>query len=148
MKKVKRGLAVLLVLCTQWATAQGLADVMRYSRQDPLGSARSMGMGGAMTGLGADLGAIWRRKCLKGAIWMLDVIFQIPKPFEHTFWNAFLPNFDTMKPHYNKQTGCKPQPHKIMDGYSTTLAWRIACERMNPHRALWHNSASKTNTEQ
>ena len=59
MKNLSRGLAVLLLGCAQWTAAQGLADVMRYSRQDPMGSARSMGMGGAMTGLGADLGAIW-----------------------------------------------------------------------------------------
>lgn len=39
--------------------AQGLSDVMLYSRMDPLGSARSMGMGGAMTSLGADLGGIF-----------------------------------------------------------------------------------------
>jgi len=38
--------------------AQGLDDVMLYSRMDPLGTARSTGLGGAMTALGADLGAI------------------------------------------------------------------------------------------
>ena len=40
------------------AQAQGLSDVMLYSRMDPLGSARSMGLGGAMTALGADLGSV------------------------------------------------------------------------------------------
>lgn len=39
--------------------AQGLSDVLLYSRMDPLGSARSTGLGGAMTSLGADLGAVW-----------------------------------------------------------------------------------------
>ena len=77
MKKVKRGLAVLLVLCTQWATAQGLADVMRYSRQDPLGSARSMGMGGAMTGLGADLGAIWSNPAGLGLYRSSDIAISV-----------------------------------------------------------------------
>ena len=58
-QKLNWGLLVLLAGCTHWSAAQGLSDVMLYSRQDPMGTARSMGMGGAMTGLGADLGAIW-----------------------------------------------------------------------------------------
>ncbi|MGB1619021.1 MAG: hypothetical protein ACPHBM_05310, partial [Flavobacteriales bacterium] len=46
---------ILLALTGQ---AQGLDDVMLYGRMDPLGTARSTGLGGAMTALGADLGAI------------------------------------------------------------------------------------------
>ncbi len=46
---------ILLALSGQ---AQGLDDVMLYGRMDPLGTARSTGLGGAMTALGADLGAI------------------------------------------------------------------------------------------
>lgn len=50
--------------CAAWTfvssplLSQGLSDVLLYSRMDPLGSARSMGMGDAMTALGADLGSI------------------------------------------------------------------------------------------
>jgi long-subunit fatty acid transport protein len=39
--------------------AQNYTDVLRYSRVDPLGSSRSIGLGGAMTALGADLGTMW-----------------------------------------------------------------------------------------
>lgn len=47
-----------LLLLTLCGRAQGLDDIMRYGRMDPLGTARSTGLGGAMTALGADLGAI------------------------------------------------------------------------------------------
>lgn len=77
MKKARRGLTVLLVCCAQWATAQGLTDVMRYSRQDPLGSARTLGMGGAMTGLGADLGAIWSNPAGLGLYRSSDIAFSL-----------------------------------------------------------------------
>lgn len=45
-------------LITMASQAQGLDDIMLYGRMDPLGTARSTGLGGAMTALGADLGAI------------------------------------------------------------------------------------------
>ena len=77
MINCKRGLAVLLVLCAQWVAAQGLADVMQYSRQDPLGSARTMGMGGAMTALGADLGAIWSNPAGLGMYRSSDISFSV-----------------------------------------------------------------------
>lgn len=77
MINCKRGLAVLLVFCAQWGAAQGLADVMQYSRQDPLGSARSMGMGGAMTALGADLGAIWSNPAGLGMYRSSDLSFSV-----------------------------------------------------------------------
>ncbi len=68
---------MLSVLYVQSLSAQGLADVMRYSRQDPLGSARSMGMGGAMTGLGADLGAIWSNPAGLGLYRSSDLAFSL-----------------------------------------------------------------------
>ena len=49
---------VALSFVTLPLQSQGLSDVMLYSRMDPMGSARSMGMGDAMTALGADLGNI------------------------------------------------------------------------------------------
>ena len=73
----KRGLAVLMTLCAQWAAAQGLADVIQHSRQDPLGSARTMGMGGAMTALGADLGAIWSNPAGLGMYRSSDLSFSV-----------------------------------------------------------------------
>ncbi len=77
MKNLSRGLTVLLLGCAQWVAAQGLTDVMRYSRQDPLGSARSMGMGGAMTALGADLGAIWSNPAGLGMYRSSDIAFTL-----------------------------------------------------------------------
>lgn len=77
MKMLRRGWMVLLLACTHWATGQGLTDVMRYSRQDPLGTARSMGMGGAMTGLGADLGAIWSNPAGLGLYRSSDIAFTL-----------------------------------------------------------------------
>ena len=53
------GLLLLSFVQSTPLHAQGLSDVMLYSRMDPLGSARSTGLGGAMTSLGADLGAVW-----------------------------------------------------------------------------------------
>jgi len=53
------GLLLLSFVQSTTLSAQGLSDVMLYSRMDPLGSARSTGLGGAMTSLGADLGAVW-----------------------------------------------------------------------------------------
>lgn len=77
MINCKRGLTVLMVLCAQWVAAQGLTDVMQYSRQDPLGSARTMGMGGAMTALGADLGAIWSNPAGLGMYRSSDISFSL-----------------------------------------------------------------------
>lgn len=53
------GLALLALATPSCLCGQGLSDVMLYSRMDPLGTARSTGLGGAMTSLGADLGAVW-----------------------------------------------------------------------------------------
>ena len=77
MKNFSRGLLLLVVAYAQSSSAQGIADVMRYSRQDPLGSARSMGMGGAMTGLGADLGAIWSNPAGLGMYRSSDLAFSL-----------------------------------------------------------------------
>ena len=54
-------IAALALICLGSGAmqAQNYEDVLRYSRIDPLGSGRSIGMGGAMTGLGADLGCLW-----------------------------------------------------------------------------------------
>lgn len=73
----KRGLVVLLMFCAQWGAAQGLADVIQHSRQDPLGSARTLGMGGAMTSLGADLGAIWSNPAGLGMYRSSDLSFSL-----------------------------------------------------------------------
>lgn len=61
-----RSIAVLLtsgllagLMTSTGLQAQNYEDVLRYSRIDPLGSGRSIALGGAMTGLGADLGALW-----------------------------------------------------------------------------------------
>jgi len=59
MKKIHRWtLSIGCFLLTTGIHAQGLDDIMLYGRMDPLGTARSTGLGGAMTALGADLGAI------------------------------------------------------------------------------------------
>ncbi|MBL6645411.1 MAG: hypothetical protein ISP55_03075 [Flavobacteriales bacterium] len=77
MTNVRQGLTVLLMTCALGATGQGLADVMQYSRQDPLGSARTMGMGGAMTALGADLGSIWSNPAGLGMYRSSDLSFSL-----------------------------------------------------------------------
>ena len=53
------GCFLLSFVAPTFLRAQGLSDVMLYSRMDPLGTVRSTGLGGAMTSLGADLGAVW-----------------------------------------------------------------------------------------
>ncbi len=49
---------VSLILICEAVTSQNLSDALRYSTQQPLGSARSVGVGGSMGAIGADFGAI------------------------------------------------------------------------------------------
>ena len=61
MKEFRSGLmALCLSLAATWSWGQSEDDVFRYSYQESLGSARTMGMGGAFGALGADL------SCLSG----------------------------------------------------------------------------------
>ena len=46
------GCLLLSFVAPTFLRAQGLSDVMLYSRMDPMGTARSTGLGGAMTSLG------------------------------------------------------------------------------------------------
>ena len=50
---------------------------MLYSRMDPLGTGRSTGLGGAMTSLGADLGAVWSNPAGLGMYRTSDVGFSL-----------------------------------------------------------------------
>lgn len=54
MKKI---LVAGLLLGSLYAQAQDPTDALRFSRYSPTGSARSMAIGGAMTGLGGDISA-------------------------------------------------------------------------------------------
>jgi len=48
----------VLICCTTLTYAQTDVDALRYSSTQPLGTARSSAMGGAMTGLGGDISAL------------------------------------------------------------------------------------------
>ena len=59
MKQVRRYLMAMgLVFFTSYMWGQNEDDVFRYSYQESLGSARTMGMGGAFGALGADLSCL------------------------------------------------------------------------------------------
>lgn len=85
MKQMTRLLTgAMVALALTWgdrALAQGLEDVpndvMRYGRMDFLGSARSMGLGGANTALGADLGALWSNPAGLGMYRSSDLGFSL-----------------------------------------------------------------------
>ena len=51
-------IAFSLMLCTVAATAQTMYDGLNFSRNEYYGTARSIGMGNAMTAVGGDLGSI------------------------------------------------------------------------------------------
>lgn len=55
MKKIGIG-AVLALMGLNYAHAQSPEELLRYTRSSNFGTARSVGVGGAMTGLGGDLG--------------------------------------------------------------------------------------------
>jgi hypothetical protein len=82
MTRLLTGAMVALALtCGDRALAQGLEDVpndaMRYGRMDFLGSARSTGLGGATTALGADLGALWSNPAGLGMYRSSDLSFSL-----------------------------------------------------------------------
>lgn len=56
MKKI--GIVLLLSLAALSARAQGWTDALTFSENDYLGTARSVGMGNAMTAVGGDLGSL------------------------------------------------------------------------------------------
>ncbi len=74
MKKIIIPLIFLLGLFHQ-SYSQTLADVLRYSFYNPGGSARYMGVGGAMGAMGADYGAISVNPAGLGAYWTSEFVF-------------------------------------------------------------------------
>lgn len=55
---MKRYLLPFFILLTSYSIAQEPVDALRYSRFTPVGSARSMAIGGALTGLGGDISSV------------------------------------------------------------------------------------------
>ena len=51
-------IAIIMLVASVAAGAQGMEDALRYSEQFYVGSARTMAMGNAFTALGGDLGAL------------------------------------------------------------------------------------------
>jgi long-subunit fatty acid transport protein len=58
MKTLKYGLAVVLMGSAGHAFAQYSTDALRFSQTQPVGTARSLGIGGATAAVGGDLGAV------------------------------------------------------------------------------------------
>ena len=58
MKMLKYGLAVALMGSASHAFAQYQIDALRYSQQQPTGTARTLGIGGASTAVGGDYGSV------------------------------------------------------------------------------------------
>ncbi|MBT9392987.1 outer membrane protein transport protein [Hymenobacter sp. NST-14] len=58
MKLLKYGLAVALMGSASHAFAQYQIDALRYSQQQPTGTARTLGIGGASTAVGGDYGSV------------------------------------------------------------------------------------------
>ena len=56
--KTRYGIALLALFVSLSAGAQNMYDAYRYSATDYLGSARVLGLGGAVTAVGSDLGSI------------------------------------------------------------------------------------------
>ncbi|SDY76054.1 hypothetical protein [Hymenobacter psychrophilus] len=58
MKTLKYGLAVALMGTASHAFAQYQADALRFSQSQPVGTARTLGLGGATAAVGGDYGSV------------------------------------------------------------------------------------------
>ncbi len=88
-----RHLSLIIVLCIIYLniSAQNEVDALRYSRQIPVGTARAVGLGGAVGALGADFTALSVNPAGLGLYRGSEIIFS-PSVFRDNTSSSFLGN--------------------------------------------------------